>query len=372
MKKVYVLIFASIFSAIGAIAADGTGTITSGSISRTFNYHTPPSASEGFPLMIMMHGDGGSGSSIASYCGMNAAADLSNFIVVYPDALNGSWNRYADNAPGDLGLGNPNAPDDVQYISDLIDHFCVTYNINAKKVYASGHSAGAFMAYNLAISLNAKITAIAPVAGSLWGENNFLSNALTSNALKTPVYAVHGDADPTVGYPDADNTPVAYGEWPLTGFSAANCGTTTYSSSVTLMAGVKVLTFCGSGSEVLLIDIIGGGHGWPNVAGYNVAQSIFDFCNQYQLASAQSCLSNSALTAQHLDYFKVYPNPSNGVITISNGDEIKNVTAFDVTGKAIDCIANEAGFVLKTTPGIVFVKIETKSTQIVLQKIIIQ
>lgn len=274
-----------------ANAYDQTITITSGGQSRSFELHSPGTSapSAHLPVMIVMHGDGGSGAGIQGYSGFNTVADANQFIAIYPDALGGTWNRYIDNVPGDAGMGNPNAADDVQFIADLITYLCDTYTVNTNKIYATGHSAGGFMAYNLAIQLPTKIAAFAPVAASMWGDNATMDNFFINSLALVPIYHVHGDADGTVDYPDPNNTPDAWGEWPLAAFSNLNCGVSTYATSVNLVPGVNELTFCGSSPAVKLIRIIGGGHSWPAVNGFNTAEAIWNFCSAYSITTGSVC-----------------------------------------------------------------------------------
>jgi poly(3-hydroxybutyrate) depolymerase len=288
LKITLISLFVALTSTLFAIT--GTTTITSNGIPRTYIYYAPgASVNVNLPVMIVMHGDGGSATSIRSYSGFDAVADAQNFLVIYPNAVGGNWNRSADNVAGDACTGSANTSNDVLFISDLIDHLCATYQINKNKVYASGHSAGGFMAYNLAIQLTNKIAAFAPVAGLLCGDNNFLSAALAANS-PVPVYHIHGDADNTVSYPDGDNTPTSYGEWPLAAFSVDACGSDTYTSTVTLMPSVKKHVFCAGPKEVSLIQIVGGGHNWPSVAGFNAAAAIYTFCSAYSLNLLPSCV----------------------------------------------------------------------------------
>ena len=272
---------------------DGNATISSAGRTRSFLFHSPgTSVATNLPLVIIMHGDGQTGSNIKGYSGFDAVANTSNFIAVYPDALNGAWNRYVDDQPGDAGLGNPNAPDDVLFISDLISYFCSTYHINAQKVYATGHSAGGFMAYHLAFGLPNRIAAFAPVSASVWGAGSYINSRYNTNYVKVPVLHIHGDSDGTVDYPDPNNIPDAWQEWPMNNFSYFTCGTATYTSVVDIVSGVKKLVFCPAGTglkEVSLIRIVGGGHGWPNVAGWNAAQKIWEFFDNYTLTGVTSC-----------------------------------------------------------------------------------
>lgn len=338
MKKIKLLSLL-LSTTLSGFAINGTATITSNSTTRSFAYHAPgTSISANLPVMIIMHGDGGTGAGIKGYSGFDAAADAQNFLAVYPDAVGGNWNRHADNVAGDACTGSNNPNNDVLFISDLIDYLCTTYQINKNKVYATGHSAGGYMTYNLAIQLTSKIAAFAPVAGSLCGDNTFMNNAFAVNP-PIPIYHVHGDADGTVSYPDPNNTPNSWGEWPLPAFSNDNCGTSTYTNTSTIVTGVIKHQFCGT-KEISLIQIVGGGHGWPSVAGYNAASAIFTFCNSYSLNLSPSCnLATEMQTIKESSIITLFPNPTNGLLTLSLENNYISEKAFieltDIQGRKV-------------------------------------
>jgi poly(3-hydroxybutyrate) depolymerase len=286
-----------------SFAIDITDSILSGGVYRKFIIHAPgTSVATNLPVMFVLHGDGGNGAGIKSYTGFDSIANQQNFMAVYPSShqAGGLWNKYVDNVAGDAGTGNVTAVDDVQFFNDLILHLCNTYQINKTKVYATGHSGGAFMCYHLALRLADKIAGIAPVAGSLWGDNAYLTTLFTSATyVKVPIYHIHGDADATVAYPDANHTANAWSEWPFSSFAYYGCANNTYTSTTnvagTTVAGtVKQLSFCAGPAssttkEVYLIRMVGGGHGWPTAAGYKPALAIWNFCNQYNIAASYSC-----------------------------------------------------------------------------------
>jgi poly(3-hydroxybutyrate) depolymerase len=300
MKKLYTLLILILVFSIHSSAININGSITSGGVTRTFTIHAPgASVAPNLPVVYILHGDGGTGAGIKGYSGFDSIADQNNFIAVYPNAYQsgGLWNKFVDFAPGDSGSGNYTAPDDVLFFSDLTDYLCTTYTINTAKVYATGHSGGAYMCYNLAMQLSNKIAGVAPVAGSLWGSNAPLNALFTSaNYKKVPIYHIHGDADATVSYPDGDNTPIAWDEWPFSAFGYYGCYNSTYTSTTNIAGttNVKRLNFCtgpasATTKEVYLIRIMGGGHGWPLATGYKPALAIWNFFNQYALPAANPC-----------------------------------------------------------------------------------
>ncbi len=264
---------------------DGNGSITSGGKTRSFTFHAPGiSVAQNLPLLFVFHGDGGTGAGIKAYAGFDAMADAGNFIVVYPNADNdgAGWHRAIDQLK------------DVNFTSNLIDYFCSTYHINAKKVYASGHSAGGFMTYNLAVNLAGRIAAFAPVAGNMYANNNNFSYFSSPGFKPVPIYHVHGDPDNTVAYPDPNHVPDDWSEWPLTQFSYYVCQKKTYTLPNTPVAtNVTKLTFCtgteANAKEIVLVRVAGIGHSWPAVTGFNPAEAIWNFLKTYSIEGAASC-----------------------------------------------------------------------------------
>ena len=83
MKKT-LLITAFLFISNYLFSNDVTHTITSNGVSRTFIVHyNGAQIPSNKPVVIMLHGDGGTGAGIQSYCGMDAIANSNNFITVY-------------------------------------------------------------------------------------------------------------------------------------------------------------------------------------------------------------------------------------------------------------------------------------------------
>ncbi len=93
-------------------------------------------------------------------------ADKENFIVVYPQGLNGSYLKPSWNDCRKNAQINSNA-NDVLFISKLIDKITRKYEIDSKRVFISGTSNGALMALRLAIEIPDKIKAVAATAGSM-------------------------------------------------------------------------------------------------------------------------------------------------------------------------------------------------------------
>ena len=247
----------------GARASAGLGVDTAaalvfGGLNRTYQLHVPANVERPAGLVINLHGAGETGSAQASLTNYNAVADQHGFVVVYPDGIDYSW---ADGR----GASTPDRQgvDDVGFLVALADRLTHEFNIAPGSVFATGLSAGAFMATRLACQRADVVAAIAPVAGSLG------SAVPCAPSRPVSVFATHGTADPVVPYAggsmvgrggpsdivapqamagrwrDLDRCPAA----PVEDFPAA---------------GVHRFTAagCAGGTEVVFVGVDGGGHEW--------------------------------------------------------------------------------------------------------------
>jgi polyhydroxybutyrate depolymerase len=147
--------------------------INSGEFDRTACVHVPNRYLPGDPLVVVLHGAGGSGALMLDRHGWRAKADAEGFLVAAPDGLPTRpdaelsflanprlWNA------GQLNRWAPRkGPDDVRFIADLLDAVRDRFAYDERRVYVTGHSNGASMTFRLGAELSDRLAAIAPVAG---------------------------------------------------------------------------------------------------------------------------------------------------------------------------------------------------------------
>lgn len=278
-------------------------TIMSDGRSRSFIVHTP-SNPNGAPVVFAFHGTNGTAPGMQA-TGLSALADLHGFIVVYPQALSiggvVQWNVYVDAKPGHGGVNVDDAPDDVVFVRDMISWLRDRYAVPQQRIYATGLSNGGFMCYALSILASNEIAAIAPVAANMWGDNDYLAGLPTYSSVRPiPVMHVHGTADQVVAYPDPDDKPMDYQEYPL--FVAGRaCGALTYSTVENIAPNVDRLVFCGQPIRVELIRIRGMGHAWSNGA-FETSREIIRFFDLLRTTSVNhqpQTTNHQLLTTNH-------------------------------------------------------------------------
>ena len=203
----------------------------------------------------------------------NSRAERDQFIVIYPDAINGAW--FYPRGTGGFG----ETPNDTGFILSLIDKLMKDHSVNPNRIYVTGISNGGFMAQRLACDAPDRIAAMVSVAATGFAGMEFVCN----KAVPVPVMFIHGTEDRlvpwqgrSIQHPDGSTQNVTYsmsktlnlwstyneckgqlsqGEVPASGESTG--------TRVTIIA----TDLCKQGSEVVLFSILGGGHNWPGVSG---------------------------------------------------------------------------------------------------------
>lgn len=163
-------------------------------ITRYYFVHIPPQHQDKYALVINLHGGGGQGRGQEEFSEMDKTADRHGFYVVYPNGSGKLQDRLLTwNAGSCCGYAMEQHIDDVGFISKVIDVMIRKYPIDPQRVYVTGMSNGAMMAYYLAEKLPNRIAAIAPVAGGRMPD--------TSKPLKPmPILHFHSLDDPRALY----------------------------------------------------------------------------------------------------------------------------------------------------------------------------
>lgn len=167
----------------GLSPGDHSVAIEHDGLPRSYIAHLPPQRNGPLPVVINLHGGGGNARAQQQYSRMDALADREGFITVYPNGTGRLKGRLLTwNAGTCCGYAASNRVNDVGFINALLEHLALLTPMDTKRVYATGLSNGAMMAYRLAAELPGRIAAIAPVAGSM---------VLPADAITRPVPVMH-------------------------------------------------------------------------------------------------------------------------------------------------------------------------------------
>jgi len=125
------------------------------------------------PVVLLLHGAGGSGGAFLDDAGWSAEAARSGFLAVAPTGLPAKPELGADflNNPRLWNSGQfpPDRPrsrvDDLAFLDALLDEVARRWPVDPLRVYAAGHSNGGALAFRLAAERSERFAAVASVAG---------------------------------------------------------------------------------------------------------------------------------------------------------------------------------------------------------------
>lgn len=279
------------------------GSIESGGRVRTWLTFVPMHhhASEPCPLMIVLHGGGGSAQGMASLTdhGFQHLLEQNHLdaVVVYPEAVDKNWHDDRESIDSTAVTAHI---DDVAFIRAMIRSISASHAIAPDQIYATGISNGALFCYRLAREAP-EIAAIAPVAGLLPVEARGKPwprpvSVLVIQGTADPLMPFHGGMIGTPRYPrgevlSLDDTVdallqaqhLAAQAQPLAGPTDTGDDPTTW----------RARSY-GTEPTIAVFEIIGGGHTWPGGRQYlpeglvgrtchclDACQVIWDFCSKH-------------------------------------------------------------------------------------------
>lgn len=184
-------------SAWGRDAGDHSFNIDVKGSTRSYIVHVPAKAKLPLPVVIMLHGGGGSARGAMWETGWTMKADQEGFLAVFPNALardpsqtsHFSSNPQLWNDGSERFYAGQTAVDDVAFIAAMLDDLAARYALDERRVFVTGFSNGASMSFLVAARLPQRIAALAPVAGALWFDPQPFEQAL-------PLLYITGTADP--------------------------------------------------------------------------------------------------------------------------------------------------------------------------------
>ena len=147
---------------------DHTHSLPHNGRSRSYLVHVPKAAvGRALPVVIAFHGGGGEAEGFKGYAGLDAIADREGFIVVYPYGTGPLPRRFLTwNAGECCAYAMTQKIDDVGFAIAVLDDLARRTTVDTRRIYATGHSNGAMMAYRLGAERANRIVAIAPIAGA--------------------------------------------------------------------------------------------------------------------------------------------------------------------------------------------------------------
>lgn len=227
------------------------------------------------PLVIVLHGGGGSAKQIMREVGgtLFQLAETHEFRIAFPDAVNKMW----DFGDGKVSIELDERIDDRSYFEAMLDDVASKASIDGDRIFATGISRGGQASYFFACEFPGRIRAIAPVAMPL---PEFMADRCRSGP-PVGVAIINGTDDPLVPYEGGEirvgrrergkvlSTDASLELWR----QRNGCNSEVVSTSRLdpfrdrTHVDVKEWRDC-EGAPVLLYKIVGGGHTWPSGSQY--------------------------------------------------------------------------------------------------------
>ena len=147
------------------------------------------------PLLLFLHGLGGSGAEAVANPVLRALAERGGMVLVAPDgALDRQGRRFWNAGPACCNFDGK-AVNDVARLEALINQWLERPEIDPARVYVVGFSNGGFMAHRLACFMDDRLAAVVSISGA-----GRAREEACSPVSPIAVVEVHGDADPIVRY----------------------------------------------------------------------------------------------------------------------------------------------------------------------------
>jgi polyhydroxybutyrate depolymerase len=168
-------------------------------VARPYDVYVPKSYSKDKPAALVLafhgYGDGDNGATLETYFQLKPVADKEGFLYITPNGIKDKdkqqfWN--GTDACCDFYKKNP---DDVAYVRAILDDVAKHYNLDQKRVFVTGLSAGGFFAHRLACDLSDRVAAVFSVSGA-----TFADATKCKPKEGVAIIEMHGDKDATIDF----------------------------------------------------------------------------------------------------------------------------------------------------------------------------
>ncbi|HXQ51349.1 MAG TPA: PHB depolymerase family esterase [Stellaceae bacterium] len=161
------------------VAGTQSRTISVRGEGRTYLLHAAKATRSAAPVVLSFHGLGSTAAQEELLTGFSAMAEREGFVAVYPEGERRLWHAFGQSSV------------DVDFARAILDELARSLPIDRRRVFATGISNGAQMAWRLACNMPREIAAVGLVAGGyphVCGED------------RPPAILFHGTADRLLPY----------------------------------------------------------------------------------------------------------------------------------------------------------------------------
>jgi polyhydroxybutyrate depolymerase len=198
MKVMIILVLGLLLAATASGQNIG---FTHDGLDRQYRIHIPDDLPESAPLVVALHGYGGTNNGMMNNYGWVELADERGFVVAFPNGTRDQWNaRFWDvGYEFHQGLNI----DDDGFLRALTQHLQELHGLDVNRTFVTGFSNGADMCFQLACREPETFMAFAPIIGTM------MDSLYTScvPAINRSILAMNATDDNTTLYEgDMDNS----------------------------------------------------------------------------------------------------------------------------------------------------------------------
>jgi polyhydroxybutyrate depolymerase len=245
-------------------------------LERAFRVYLPSGHDDPLPILLVLHGGGGSAGNM-EWLTQNAferIADRDGVLVVYPEGIGNSWNDGRQDLRAEAAQ---RGIDDVGFLRALPAELAENYRVDLWLVYATGISNGGFMSFRLACDAADVFAAVAPVTANLSAD--VAPQCMPQRPISVAI--VNGTEDPLVPWGGGEVRVLRQRRGEVLSTMATlerwreldDCGTVETGPVIDSVADDETTlrrhrARCARSTEILLFEIVGGGHTWPGGVQY--------------------------------------------------------------------------------------------------------
>ncbi len=260
-------------------------------------------AAQKLPLIVFLHGAGGSASQAMRQTGLAERAASAGFLAVFPEGLGPeggqTWNAWMC-----CGYARDQKIDDVGFLSALIARLRGDFGADPRRVYLAGFSNGAMLASRFVLERPGVAAALVSVAG-------YLPCDAERPSANLPVLVIHGSRDavarfgPTEAHPATGRYCEDYPARAQVDFWVRGMGLSPKASvQESRKSPLRVEDYGpakkGGRGSVRFVIVQGGGHAWPGGAreryrycdlptdGVDATGLVLDFCRRQPGSAPQA------------------------------------------------------------------------------------
>lgn len=153
-------------------------------------------------VLVILHGFSSNPFDARAEMGFDQLENRDDFLFVFPEGTGPSATELSWNAGFCCRYAMQHGVDDVAFLDRVVDKLATETRVDRRRIYVTGFSNGALLAYRWGAARAQTVAGIAAVAGAIGGKAGFFEPEVRIAEPQQPVSVliVHGEKDPFFPY----------------------------------------------------------------------------------------------------------------------------------------------------------------------------